>query len=64
MHLFSAEHNMLGGFAFIGEGIPVALGAAYQSRYRKMPWASPMLTRSPSAFLGTAPPTMASSLNA
>jgi pyruvate dehydrogenase E1 component alpha subunit len=35
MHLFSKEHNMLGGFAFIGEGIPVALGAAFQSRYRK-----------------------------
>ena len=35
MHLFSAEHNVLGGFAFIGEGIPVALGAAFQSRYRR-----------------------------
>ena len=35
MHLFSAEHNMLGGFAFIGEGIPVALGAAYQAKYRR-----------------------------
>ncbi|MBD0335105.1 MAG: pyruvate dehydrogenase (acetyl-transferring) E1 component subunit alpha [Cyanobacteria bacterium Co-bin13] len=35
MHLFSAEHNLLGGFAFIGEGIPVALGAAFQSRYRR-----------------------------
>jgi len=35
MHLFSAEHHLLGGFAFIGEGIPVALGAAFQSRYRR-----------------------------
>ncbi|MEM1292898.1 MAG: pyruvate dehydrogenase (acetyl-transferring) E1 component subunit alpha [Cyanobacteria bacterium P01_H01_bin.162] len=35
MHLFSAEHNLLGGFAFIGEGIPVALGAAFQSHYRR-----------------------------
>jgi pyruvate dehydrogenase E1 component alpha subunit len=35
MHLFSQEHNVLGGFAFIGEGIPVALGAAFQSRYRR-----------------------------
>jgi pyruvate dehydrogenase E1 component alpha subunit len=35
MHMFSREHNMLGGFAFIGEGIPVALGAAFQSRYRR-----------------------------
>ena len=35
MHLFSKEHKLLGGFAFIGEGIPVALGAAFQSRYRR-----------------------------
>lgn len=34
MHIFSAEHNFLGGFAFIGEGIPVATGAAFQSVYR------------------------------
>jgi len=35
MHLFSREHHMLGGYAFIGEGIPVAMGAAYASRYRR-----------------------------
>ena len=35
MHLFSREHHLLGGYAFIGEGIPVALGAAFSSRYRK-----------------------------
>ncbi len=35
MHIFSAEHKLLGGYAFIGEGIPVALGAAYQSMYRR-----------------------------
>lgn len=35
MHIFSAPHNFLGGFAFIGEGIPVALGAAFQSVYRQ-----------------------------
>jgi pyruvate dehydrogenase E1 component alpha subunit len=34
MHLFSAEHNLLGGFAFIGEGIPIALGAAFAAKYR------------------------------
>ncbi|OAY74608.1 pyruvate dehydrogenase E1 component subunit alpha-3, chloroplastic [Ananas comosus] len=34
MHMFSAEHNLLGGFAFIGEGIPVATGAAFTSKYR------------------------------
>jgi pyruvate dehydrogenase E1 component alpha subunit len=35
MHLFSQEHRLLGGFAFIGEGIPVATGAAFQSKYRR-----------------------------
>lgn len=35
MHLFSGEHNLLGGFAFVAEGIPVATGAALQSRYRR-----------------------------
>ena len=35
MHIFSAAHNFLGGFAFIAEGIPVALGSAFQSIYRK-----------------------------
>jgi pyruvate dehydrogenase E1 component alpha subunit len=35
MHLFSAEHRLLGGYAFIGEGIPVALGAAFQTKYRR-----------------------------
>jgi len=35
MHIFSSAHNFLGGFAFIGEGIPVAIGAAFQSLYKK-----------------------------
>lgn len=35
MHMFSKDHNVLGGFAFIGEGIPVATGAAFSSRYRR-----------------------------
>ncbi len=35
MHLFSAKHNFLGGFAFVAEGIPVAAGAAFQSKYRR-----------------------------
>ena len=35
MHLFSQEHHLLGGFAFIGEGIPIALGAAFTSRYKR-----------------------------
>jgi len=35
MHIFSSAHNFLGGFAFIAEGIPVALGSAFQSIYSK-----------------------------
>lgn len=35
MHLFSSEHNLLGGFAFVAEGIPVGTGAAFQSKYRR-----------------------------
>nr|BED43227.1 pyruvate dehydrogenase E1 component alpha subunit [Pyropia sp. Myanmar_A]BED43424.1 pyruvate dehydrogenase E1 component alpha subunit [Pyropia sp. Myanmar_B]BED43621.1 pyruvate dehydrogenase E1 component alpha subunit [Pyropia sp. Myanmar_C] len=35
MHIFSAPHNFLGGFAFIAEGIPIAIGAAFQSIYRQ-----------------------------
>ena len=33
MHMFSSEYNFLGGFAFIGEGIPIGAGAAFRSRY-------------------------------
>ena len=35
MHMFSATHNLLGGYAFVAEGIPVATGAAFQSKYRR-----------------------------
>jgi pyruvate dehydrogenase E1 component alpha subunit len=35
MHLFSAEHNFLGGYAFVAEGIPVATGAAFSAKYRR-----------------------------
>lgn len=35
MHMFSAEHNFLGGYAFVAEGIPVASGAAFQTKYRR-----------------------------
>ncbi|MBF2067364.1 MAG: pyruvate dehydrogenase (acetyl-transferring) E1 component subunit alpha [Calothrix sp. C42_A2020_038] len=35
MHMFSAEHRLLGGYAFVAEGIPVAAGAALQSKYRR-----------------------------
>lgn len=33
--MFSAEHGLLGGFAFIGEGIPIGLGAAFKIKYKK-----------------------------
>lgn len=33
--MFSAKNNFLGGYAFIGEGIPIGLGAAFQSKYKK-----------------------------
>jgi pyruvate dehydrogenase E1 component alpha subunit len=33
--MFSAEHRLLGGYAFVAEGIPVAAGAAFQSKYRR-----------------------------
>ncbi|CAK9328704.1 unnamed protein product [Citrullus colocynthis] len=35
MHMFSKENNLIGGFAFIGEGIPVATGAAFTSKYKR-----------------------------
>lgn len=35
MHMFSAEHRLLGGYAFVAEGIPVASGAAFQTKYRR-----------------------------
>jgi pyruvate dehydrogenase E1 component alpha subunit len=33
MHLFSSRQNFLGGYAFVAEGIPVAMGAAFQTKY-------------------------------
>ncbi len=35
MHMFSKEHQLLGGYAFVAEGIPVATGAAFASKYRR-----------------------------
>jgi pyruvate dehydrogenase E1 component alpha subunit len=52
MHLFSQEHHLLGGFAFIGEGIPVALGAAFQSRYRKDALGDPSADQVTACFFG------------
>ncbi|MEL6159973.1 MAG: pyruvate dehydrogenase (acetyl-transferring) E1 component subunit alpha [Cyanobacteria bacterium J06623_5] len=52
MHMFSKEHNMLGGFAFIGEGIPVALGAAFQTRYRRDAMGDASADQVTAAFFG------------
>jgi pyruvate dehydrogenase E1 component alpha subunit len=35
MHMFSSEHKLLGGYAFVAEGIPVSTGAAFQAKYRR-----------------------------
>jgi pyruvate dehydrogenase E1 component alpha subunit len=35
MHLFDAEHNMLGGYGIVGGHVPIAAGAAFASKYRK-----------------------------
>ncbi|PSF32005.1 pyruvate dehydrogenase (acetyl-transferring) E1 component subunit alpha [Aphanothece hegewaldii CCALA 016] len=35
MHMFSAQHKLLGGYAFVAEGIPVSTGAAFQAKYRR-----------------------------
>lgn len=35
MHMFSSEHHLLGGYAFVAEGIPVATGAAFAAKYRR-----------------------------
>ncbi len=52
MHLFSAEHRLLGGFAFIGEGIPVATGAAFQSKYRREVMGDESADQVTAAFFG------------
>ena len=35
MHMFSKEHGVLGSFSFIREGILVALGASFSSKYKQ-----------------------------
>ncbi len=52
MHLFSAKHRMLGGFAFIGEGIPVATGAAFQTKYRRESMGDESADQVTAAFFG------------
>ncbi len=52
MHLFSKEHHLLGGYAFIGEGIPVALGAAFSSKYKREVFADNTSDAVTAAFFG------------
>lgn len=52
MHLFSAEHRLLGGYAFVAEGIPVAAGAAFQSKYRREVLGDPSSDQVTACFFG------------
>lgn len=52
MHMFSAEHRLLGGYAFVAEGIPVAAGAAFQSKYRREVLGDPNADQVTACFFG------------
>ena len=52
MHMFSAEHNLLGGYAFVAEGIPVAAGAAFQTKYRREVLKDPKADQVTACFFG------------
>ncbi|GAB4224827.1 MAG: pyruvate dehydrogenase (acetyl-transferring) E1 component subunit alpha [Stanieria sp.] len=52
MHMFSAEHKLLGGYAFVAEGIPVATGAAFQSKYRREALGDPNFDQVSVCFFG------------
>ena len=52
MHMFSSEHNLLGGYAFVAEGIPVATGAAFQSKYRREMMGNPNADQVTACFFG------------
>jgi len=52
MHLFSRDYHLLGGFAFIGEGIPVALGSAFTSMYHRLALGDPTSDAVTAAFFG------------
>jgi pyruvate dehydrogenase E1 component alpha subunit len=52
MHMFSSKHNFLGGFAFVAEGIPVAAGAAFQSKYRREVMGDPNADQVTACFFG------------
>jgi len=52
MHMFSAEHRLLGGYAFVAEGIPVAAGAAFQTKYRREAMGDETADQVTAAFFG------------
>ncbi|MBF2016127.1 MAG: pyruvate dehydrogenase (acetyl-transferring) E1 component subunit alpha [Rivularia sp. T60_A2020_040] len=52
MHMFSAEHRLLGGYAFVAEGIPVAAGAAFQTKYRREVMGDETADQVTAAFFG------------
>lgn len=52
MHIFSEPHKMLGGYAFVAEGIPVATGTAFQSKYRREIMNDPNADQVTACFFG------------
>ncbi|MEI2583765.1 pyruvate dehydrogenase (acetyl-transferring) E1 component subunit alpha [Scytonema sp. PRP1] len=52
MHMFSKEHRLLGGYAFVAEGIPVAAGAAFQTKYRREVLGDPNADQVSACFFG------------
>jgi pyruvate dehydrogenase E1 component alpha subunit len=52
MHMFSQEHGLLGGYAFVAEGIPVAAGAAFQTKYRREVMGDESADQVTAAFFG------------
>lgn len=52
MHLFSAPHRLLGGYAFVSEGIPVASGVALQIKYRREVMQDPKADQVVACFFG------------
>ncbi|KAB8316737.1 pyruvate dehydrogenase (acetyl-transferring) E1 component subunit alpha [Tolypothrix campylonemoides VB511288] len=52
MHMFSKEHRLLGGYAFVAEGIPVAAGAAFQTKYRREALGDPNADQVTACFFG------------
>ncbi|MFP4119584.1 pyruvate dehydrogenase (acetyl-transferring) E1 component subunit alpha [Coleofasciculus sp.] len=52
MHIFSQPHHLLGGFAFVAEGIPVATGAAFTSKYHRDALGDPNADQVTACFFG------------